>query len=457
MTSVSRVSSSVLVWLPEIRGCPWQRNVTVAAARGRFGAAITLEATGPAASVPPSHRANTGGSLGVVTELTAQSILTNAGSTDRTFARNDLRTSAVLERFVGGLTDSLQHAGYTQLDAPGPSTNVVLHSIDADAPRPYRRKAAPTFVIAIAELDTIPEDRVELLRVGYPLLVRALANLCVMVSDGADGLVVRFVTLEQGVYGVGPGLADDDLAAPRVRPHRTARGVATRDRQRLRHRSSRAPPERRRADRADAPRRDARSTRSTSCPRRSRSRRYSDRAISVTSSCSTASAASRTATSSARYLGDELHGVPDPDGPVYWMSASGVDKADLRLLGEHILLVRGFDPERETMVLSVPPDVKARRVSVDAIEHWMIYREHPDVGAILHVHGWIDGTVSTDVNFPCGTLQLAASVADLVRRAPDPSRAVVGLRNHGLTITGHSLDDIFDRFGAAIVPRVPME
>ena len=149
--------------------------------------------------------------------------------------------------------------------------------------------------------------------------------------------------------------------------------------------------------------------------------------------------------------------MPDPDGPVYWMSASGVDKADLRLVGEHILLVRGFDAERETMVLSVPPDVKARRVSVDAIEHWMIYREHPDVGAILHVHGWIDGTVSTEVNFPCGTLQLAASVADLVRAAPDPTRAVVGLRNHGLTITGHSLDDIFDRFGAAIVPRVPME
>jgi len=160
---------------------------------------------------------------------------------------------------------------------------------------------------------------------------------------------------------------------------------------------------------------------------------------------------------SARYHGDDLHGVPDPDGPVYWMSASGVDKADLRLVGPHILLVRGFDAARETMVLSVPPDVKSRRVSVDAIEHWMIYREHPGVGAILHVHGWIEGTVSTEVNYPCGTLQLAASVADLVRAAPDPTRAVVGLRNHGLTITGHSLDDIFDRFGAAIVPRVPME
>ena len=118
-------------------------------------------------------------------------------------------------------------------------------------------------------------------------------------------------------------------------------------------------------------------------------------------------------------------------------------------------MVRGYDPARDVMVLSVPPNVKPKRVSVDAIEHWMIYREHPEVGAILHVHGWIDGTVSTDVNYPCGTVQLASSVADLVRAAPDPSRAVVGLRNHGLTITGHSLDDIFDRVGDAIVPRVP--
>ena len=55
----------------------------------------------------------------------------------------------------------------------------------------------------------------ELLRAGYPLLVRALANLCVMVSDTPDGLRVRFVTLEQGIYGVGPGLADDELLGAR--------------------------------------------------------------------------------------------------------------------------------------------------------------------------------------------------------------------------------------------------
>ena len=46
------------------------------------------------------------------------------------------------------------------------------------------------------------QRRQELLRTGYPLLVRGLANLCVMVADTPNGMTVRFVTLEQGSYGV---------------------------------------------------------------------------------------------------------------------------------------------------------------------------------------------------------------------------------------------------------------
>ena len=88
------------------------------------------------------------------------------------------------------------------------------------------------------------------------------------------------------------------------------------------------------------------------------------------------------------------------------------------------------------MKISIPPGIEPRRVSVDAIEHWMIYREHPEVGAILHVHAWVDGVDATQVNFPCGTAELAESVAELVREAPDPAHAIIGLKNHGLTITG---------------------
>ena len=83
-------------------------------------------------------------------------------------------------------------------------------------------------------------------------------------------------------------------------------------------------------------------------------------------------------------------------------------------------MVKDFDDDRGVIVLSVPPGIEPRRVSVDAIEHWMIYQAHPDVGAILHVHAWMEGIAATDVNYPCGTQQLAVAVADLVAREPDP-------------------------------------
>jgi hypothetical protein len=65
--------------------------------------------------------------------------------------------------------------------------------------------------------------------------------------------------------------------------------------------------------------------------------------------------------------------------------------------------------------------------------------------------------MSTEVVYPCGTEELALEVAELVRQAPDPSRAVIGLKNHGLTITGHSLDEILERVGPSIVRQVPMD
>src|SRR5262249_27065090 len=46
-------------------------------------------------------------------------------------------------------------------------------------------------------------------------------------------------------------------------------------------------------------------------------------------------------------------------GPEDWMSASGGGKSALIDVGKHILLVKGFDAERDTMILSVPPHAKA--------------------------------------------------------------------------------------------------
>ena len=112
------------------------------------------------------------------------------------------------------------------------------------------------------------------------------------------------------------------------------------------------------------------------------------------------------------------------DATRFWMSASGVDKSQLEVAGRDILLVSGYDEENARMRISVPPGIEPRRVSVDAIEHWMIYQAHPDVGAILHVHAWMEGIAATDINYPCGTQELAESVAepDRPRAGPVPRR-----------------------------------
>ena len=47
-------------------------------------------------------------------------------------------------------------------------------------------------------------------------------------------------------------------------------------------------------------------------------------------------------------------------------------------------------------------------------------------------------------------------MAEKVREAPDPARAVVGLKNHGLTITGRSLDEILERIEGKLIRTVPM-
>jgi ribulose-5-phosphate 4-epimerase/fuculose-1-phosphate aldolase len=144
------------------------------------------------------------------------------------------------------------------------------------------------------------------------------------------------------------------------------------------------------------------------------------------------------------------------DARRFWMSASGVNKGAMKTIGRDMLLVKGYDADRNVILLSVPPEVEPRRVSVDAIEHWMIYTQHPAVGAIIHVHAWMDGIPSTQIQYPCGTLQLAESVAGLVAASSDPTRAVVGMRNHGMTITGPDLADILGRIEGRLLPRVPM-
>ena len=149
--------------------------------------------------------------------------------------------------------------------------------------------------------------------------------------------------------------------------------------------------------------------------------------------------------------------IPEIGPDTFWMTARGVDKAQLKGVGKDILLVEGVDEASGEILVRIPPDGNPKiRVSVDAVEHLMIYRTFPEVGAIVHVHAWMPHVPCTRQNYPCGTLELAKAVCQELRLCPTPGRAVIGLKNHGLTITGPDLGDIFSRIKGKLLKEVPM-
>lgn len=150
--------------------------------------------------------------------------------------------------------------------------------------------------------------------------------------------------------------------------------------------------------------------------------------------------------------------VPEVGLNTFWMTARGVDKAHLSGVGEDIMLVTGYDIKEEKVLVSLPVQHNpAIRVSVDAIEHALIYEAFPSVGAIVHVHAWYkDDIPSTRQNYPCGTKELAREVVDRFRQTSHPESAVIGLKNHGLTITGKNLKEIFKRIEGKLLKEVPM-
>jgi ribulose-5-phosphate 4-epimerase/fuculose-1-phosphate aldolase len=353
------------------------------------------------------------------------------------FAVTGATPDGPLAQLVDELAAALGRRGFTPaVDAAG--TALVLNVVDLERPRPFRRRSRGTFVAALHTLPAAPPDP---LREGYPILVRALANVSLTYVPG-DG--VWFTTLERGSYlipEVGGAAAFAAAVIERLAPLARSRLVIDNE-----FRPDLEP--------------ELWSGDAQTASLAAAGRRLDELGLLPAPFPVEELVDERDLRHIKRLYG--LGGLSygnlsaRKDATRFWMSASGVDKGRLETVGRDILLVSGYDAAAQRIVLSVPPGVEPRRVSVDAIEHWKIYREHPDVGAILHIHAWVEGVPATDVNFPCGTEELAADVARLLAAEPDPAHAVIGLRNHGITATGETLDEILDRVVPRLLRQVPM-
>jgi hypothetical protein len=345
--------------------------------------------------------------------------------------------------FRDGLVAEMIERGYDFRPGEVDDIQLVLNFTDKDDPQSFRRKAQGMFVVSITDSD---EPATDYVRAVYPILVRSMANVAIYLVPNGGYPEAHFVTMEQGHYFVSQDadMPDSTFFAAihdRLEPLATSQLVINNEYH------------------PDLPKElwdgDETTNQLITAGRMLDEMQLLPAPFPI-----------------QEILGERdlrhvkrLYGIGGlsygnlsarRDAETFWMSASGVNKGQLREIGRDILLVTDYDAEKNAMVLSVPPGVEPRRVSVDAIEHFIIYREHPGVGAIIHIHAWMDGIESTHINYPCGTRELALAVSELVRRAPDPTRAVVGLKNHGLTITGHSLPEIFARVEGKIIPQVPM-
>jgi ribulose-5-phosphate 4-epimerase/fuculose-1-phosphate aldolase len=349
----------------------------------------------------------------------------------RTYAIWGTATSPAHEAWVGDVGKEFERDDFERVDDIA-DADFVLNMFDPEQPKAFRRQSRGTYSASFYELDEMPED---VLKTSYPMLVRTLANVVVLHVPGQG---VWFTTMERGTYEISddPGEVFERLA-PLAKSKLVIDNEFVADLE----------PELWDGDEITAD--------IGSAGKRMQELDLLPAPFPV-----------------HEYLGERdlrhvmrLYQVGGlsygnlsarKDATRFWMSASGVDKSQLEQAGRDILLVTGYDEENARMRISVPPGIEPRRVSVDAIEHWMIYKAHPDVGAILHVHAWMEGIAATDINYPCGTQELAESVAVLIDREPDPSHAVIGLRNHGITATGDSLTEILDRIESSILRQVPM-
>lgn len=350
---------------------------------------------------------------------------------------------SLLNWLASGMRNIFEQKGFQHTEHDQEALQLVLTFLGDDQIKPYRRKAQATFVVAITEGESMHEN---ILMDAYPYLIRSLANHLMYVQKSRDKISIHFITPEQGCYCLTYKNGESEQTFfekiyERLEPLARARLVIDNE------------------FKEDLPTELWKGNEVTQ--KLTESGRKLDDLDLLPAPFPI-----------ENYLSDrdlrhlkKLYGIGGLSygnlsarhgSESFWMSASGIDKSNMTDIGKDILYIKGYNDAKNYMEVSIPKEIEPKRASVDAIEHWMIYKEHPEVGAIVHVHAWMDGIKATEINYPCGTLELAKTVAELVRNEPNPAQAVIGLKNHGLTITGYDLDDIFERIEGKIERNVPM-
>jgi hypothetical protein len=352
---------------------------------------------------------------------------------DRPDPFRDLIADGIIEAF-------LMHGHSISTESNG--INFVLNLTNADHPQAGRRRSQSVFIITLVAADS---TRYDIRSISYSLLVRTLSNLLIVVTH-PNGVPsdAYFTTPEAGFYSIP---FDPEEVYRRMLPIAGAHYA-------IENRFSRDLPERLwipsstvEQIRGFGKELDTLGVLPTPFPLREVLSEDDLKHIYKIYGITGLSYGNLSA----------REDVPELGPTTFWMTARGIDKANISKVGKDVLLVKGFDYEAGAALVSVPPGYDPMaRVSVDAVEHELIYRAFPEVGAIVHVHAWMRNVLCTRQNYPCGTRELAEEVVGLLAKTGDPNHATVGLKNHGLTITGQCLEEIFSRIRGRLLTEVPM-
>lgn len=140
-------------------------------------------------------------------------------------------------------------------------------------------------------------------------------------------------------------------------------------------------------------------------------------------------------------LGDKYSGSASVRwGRNLYMTSSRTDK--LKLSWHDVACVSNYSPSKNTVEW-----IGERPPTSGTPWHCLIYREMPEVNAILHLHNkalTYSGALAdfnTDKYEPYGTLQLGQSVVAKLKTGTDLATKAVILRGHGEVIVGHNLEN----------------